>query len=134
MRFEGLETECKRVNLPAFIVITVSFTVLDGLLTLALSTGSGLDIVFARLLSVAITLPCLAYTLNRLQRAAPVGGVLLMIVSVISTCVSFGVFALIISRNPFVQWPIAFIAASFGGLALAVTGYLRARKRLGRGL
>ncbi len=120
------------MNLPAFIVITVAFTVLDGLLTLALSTGSGLDIIFARLLSVAITLACLAYTLNRLRRAAAVGGVLLMIVSIISTCVSFGIFALIISRNPSVQWPIAFIAASFGGLALAVIGHLRARKRLGR--
>ncbi|NTE85209.1 hypothetical protein [Agrobacterium rubi] len=120
------------MNLPAFFVITVAFTVLDGLLTFALSAGSGLDIVFARLLSVAVTVPCLAYTLNHLQRAAPMGGVLLMVVSVISTCVSFGIFALIISRNPFVQWPIAFIAASFGGLALAVIGYLRARKRLGR--
>ncbi|NTF06259.1 hypothetical protein G6L37_08790 [Agrobacterium rubi] len=122
------------MNLLAFIAITVAFTVLDGLLTLAISTGSGLDIIFARLLSLAITLPCLAYTLNRMLRAAPVGGVLLVIVSIISTCVSFGIFALIISRNPFVQWPIAFIAASFGGLALAGIGYLRARKRLGRGL
>ncbi|UHS60176.1 hypothetical protein HRR99_00845 [Agrobacterium vaccinii] len=121
------------MNLPPFIVITVAFTVLDGLLTLALSAGSGLDIVFARLLSVAITLPVLTYTVNRLQRAAPVGGVLLILVSVISTCVSFGIFALIISRNPFVQSPVAFLAASFGGLALAVIGYLRARKRLGGG-
>ncbi len=134
MRFEGLETEQKRVSLLAFILVTVGFTVLDGLLTLALSAGSGLGIMLARLLSVAIITPCLAYTLNRMQRAAPAGGVLLTIFSVISTGVSVGIFVLIILRNPFVQWPVAFLAASCGGLALAITGYLRARRRLDREL
>ncbi|WP_421363287.1 hypothetical protein [Agrobacterium rosae] len=133
-RFEYLETEHQPVNLPAFILINAAFIALDGSFTLAISIGLNLDIVVARFLSVAIMLPCIAYTLNRLHGAAPVGGVLLIVISSISTCVSFGIFALIITRNPFLQWPTAFLAASCGGLALAVAGYVRARKKVGRPL
>ncbi|KAA3510953.1 hypothetical protein RMS29_000815 [Agrobacterium rosae] len=122
------------MNLPVFILINAAFIVLDGFVTLGISIGSNLDIVVVRLLSVAIMLPCLTYTLNRLQRAAPSGGVLLIVLSGVSTCASFGIFALIITRNPFVQWPMAFLAASCGGLALAVAGYIRARKKVGRPL
>ncbi|SCX21270.1 hypothetical protein [Agrobacterium rosae] len=122
------------MNLPVFILINAVSIVMDGFITLAISIGSNLDVTIARLLSVAITLPCLAYALNHLQRAAPSGGVLLIVLSGISTCVSFGIFALIITRNPFLQWPMAFLAASCGGLALAVAGYIRARKKVGRPL
>ncbi|WP_320195951.1 hypothetical protein RMR10_000825 [Agrobacterium rosae] len=122
------------MNLPLFILINAAFIILDGFVTLAISIGSNLDIEIARLSSVAITLPCLAYALNHLQRAAPSGGVLLIVISGISTFVSFGIFALILTRNPFVHWPVVFLAASCGGLALAVAGYVRARKKVGRPL
>lgn len=108
-----------------FIVLNIALAAFDGLATYGLITATGLNFVAARLLGLCITFVSLVL----FQHSARRKYALATIISCITMLVSFGLFALILTRNPAIQWPIAFIVASLASLVLGVFGYRRALKR-----
>ena len=97
--------------------------------TYGFSNIAGLDVFLARLLGVSIAFAALFMVQMRARRRHASPTTLATIISGITLIVSFGLFALILTRNPAVQWPIAFIVASVASLALGIFGYRRALKR-----
>jgi len=113
------------VPLLPFTALNIALVAFDGLATYGLIGIAGLDIIVARLLGL-----CVAFvSLVLFQRYAQRKDALATVISGITILVGFGLFALILTRNPAIQWPIAFIVASLASLVLGVFGYRRALKR-----
>lgn len=122
------------MKLPLFILLHVAFIVVDGLLTLSMLTVLAGSIFLARLFGVIAGYIFLAVAIHYGARRHTVGKTLAIVISFISACVSFGLFALILTRNPIIQWPAAFAAGSMAALALAALGYIRATRVAGKSL
>lgn len=122
------------MNLPLFILLHLAFIMVDGLVTLSMFTALPGSIFLARLFGVTAGYIFLAVAIHYVARTHTAGKTLAIVISFISACVSFGLFALILTRNPMIQWPVAFAAGSIAALALAALGYIRATRVAGKSL
>ena len=122
------------MKLPLFILLHLAFIMVDGLLTLTMLTVLPGSILVARLFGVIAGYIFLAVAIHHVARMHTTGKTLAIVISLISACVSFGLFALILTRNPIIQWPVAFAAGSIAALALAALGYIRATRVAGKSL
>lgn len=116
------------MKLPLFILLHLAFIMVDVLLTLTMLIVFPGSIFLARLFGVIAGYIFLAVAIHYVARTHTAGKTLAFVISLISACVSFGLFALILTRNPMIQWPVAFAAGSIAALALAALGYIRATR------
>lgn len=121
------------MNMLTFILINAAFMAIDGAMTFAISNTTALSIIHARLISSTITLIVIGFSIARLvpARVSSDGPsrVLATIISALGTGLSCGLFLLILSRNPMLQWPAAFAASAFASLIFASLAYGRAQRR-----
>lgn len=111
-----------------FTLIFGAMLVLDGCMTAFLGAQMAMGPMVASSVAAAISYAALACVLSRVFQADRSGLASTLFISVISLGVSLAIFGLILARNPLIQWPVAFTAASLAALAFAAFGYARAAK------
>lgn len=110
-----------------FISVQTACIALDAFTTWVLLSQVGLAVLLGKTLGL-LSAATLATVYLR-QNSAPQGGggVLSTSITLISLLVSYGMFSLLVLRNPFLHWPWAFAAAALAGLLLSLIGYRRTR-------
>ena len=116
-----------------FILMNAAFITVDGAMTFAFSNVKALSIVDGRLVSCTVTLVVIGFSMARLAPASASSDapsrILAAIISALGSGLSCGLFILILSRNPMLQWPVAFAASAFASLVFASLAYRRAQTR-----
>ncbi|PVE50842.1 hypothetical protein DC415_20895 [Agrobacterium tumefaciens] len=99
---------------------------LDAFVTWMLLSQFGVPVLLGKTLSFLSTV---AFAFLYLQRPGVLASTRRFIVTsmtLIVLLVSYGIFTLLLLRNPMLQWPLALIAASVAALLLSLIGYWRA--------
>lgn len=117
------------MGLGRFLLFQLLCAVLDAGTTWLLVSSTDIPVVLARMAGgvVAATLIVLFY--NKASKFGGIGRLLATSISVTCLVVSYGIFVLLMLRNPILQWPLAFVAASVAAVLLSWIGYRRARRR-----
>lgn len=108
-----------------FISVQTACIALDAFTTWVLLSQVGLAVLLGRTIGFLSAAALAAVCLR--QNGATQGGVLSTSITLISLLVSYGMFSLLVLRNPFLHWPWAFAAAALAGLLLSLIGYWRTR-------
>ncbi|MGV1750955.1 hypothetical protein [Agrobacterium sp. CG674] len=121
------------MSMLTFILMNAAFMAIDGAMTFVMSNATELSIAQARLISCTITLVVIGFSMARpvpprASSDSP-SRTLAAIISALGTGLSCGLFILILSRNPMLQWPAAFAASAFASLIFASLAYRRAQRR-----
>jgi hypothetical protein len=114
------------VKLLSFIVLNAAFVVVDGVVTYGLINFATMNVIVARFFGALFAVVGIAIILRRTH---PSGSFLASAISIMTIIVSYGLFALILARNPILQWPVAFVTSALAALLLGAIGYRRALKR-----
>lgn len=109
-----------------FISVQTACIALDAFTTWVLLSQVGLAVLPGKTLGL-LSAATLATVCLRQNSAPQGGGILSTSITLISLLVSYGMFALLVLRNPFLHWPWAFAAAALAGLLLSLIGYRRTR-------
>ncbi|MEJ8308308.1 hypothetical protein [Agrobacterium larrymoorei] len=109
-----------------FISVQTACIALDAFTTWVLLSQVGLAVLLSRTIGF-LSAAALAAVRLRQNSATQGGGVLSTSITLISLLVSYGMFTLLVLRNPFLHWPWAFAAAALAGLLLSLIGYWRTR-------
>ena len=121
------------MSMLTFILMNAAFMAIDGAMTFVISNATELSIAQARLISCTITLVVIGFSMARpVPQSASSDGpsrTLAAIISALGSGLSCGLFILILSRNPMLQWLAAFAASAFASLIFASLAYRRAQRR-----
>lgn len=121
------------MSILTFILMNAAFMAIDGAMVVVISNATALSIGHARLISCTITLVVIGVSMARLVPVSASSDspsrTLAAIISGLASGLSCGLFILILSRNPMLQWPAAFAASAFASLIFASLAYRRAQRR-----
>lgn len=109
-----------------FISVQITCMALDAFVTWMLLSQVGVPVLLGKTLS---SLSAAAFAVLYLRRRGAIASTRRFIVTsitLISLLVSYGIFTLLLLRNPMLQWPLALIAASAAAQLLSLIGYWRA--------
>ena len=116
-----------------FMLRNAALIKIDGAMTFVLSNVTALSIAHARLVSCTVTVVVIGFSMARLAPASASNDApsrtLAAIISALGSGLSCALFILILSRNPMLQWPVAFAASAFASLIFASFAYRRAQTR-----
>ncbi|WP_320200164.1 hypothetical protein RMR16_014705 [Agrobacterium sp. rho-13.3] len=114
------------MKLLPFIVLNAAFVVVDGVVTYGLVDFASINVLVARFFGALFAVVGISIILRRTH---PSGSFLATAISTMTIIVSYGLFALILARNPILQWPVAYATSAVAALLLGAIGYRRALKR-----
>lgn len=121
------------MGIPTFFLMNAAFIAIDCAMTFVISHATTLSIVHARLASSILTLFVIGFSMARLvpTRVSSDGPsrTLAAMISALGTGLSCGLFVLVLSRNPMLQWLATFAASAFASLIFATLAYRRAQRR-----
>lgn len=107
-----------------FLTLNLALLALADVATLGTGLYAGLDGSLAGGIGAMLALAAV-----QIVRSMDRFGQLPVIISSISILVNYGLFALILTRNPMLQWPMLLLATSVAALLLGSFGYQRATRR-----
>lgn len=121
------------MSMLTFILMNAAFMAIDGAMTFVISNATELSIAKARLMSGTITLVVIGLSVAKLVRVSASSDspsrTLAAIISGLASGLSCGLFILILSRSPMLQWLAVFAASAFASLIFASLAYRRAQRR-----
>ncbi len=109
-----------------FISVQITCMALDAFVTWMLLSQIGVPVLLGKTLSSLLAAAFAVLYLRRPRVIASTSRFILTSITLISLLVSYGIFTLLLLRNPMLQWPLALIAASVAALLLSLIGYWRA--------
>ena len=109
-----------------FISVQITCMALDAFVTWMLLSQVGVPVLLGKTLSSLLAAAFAILYLRRPGVLASTSRFILTSITLISLLVSFGIFTLLLVRNPMLQWPLALVAASVAALLLSLIGYWRA--------
>lgn len=110
-----------------FIFVQIACTALDLLVTWLLVSPAGAAVFVSRTIGAVSAAAFAIVYLRQVSIAAGKSGFVATSITLISLLVSYGVFTLLLQRNPILQWPLAFAAATLAAFFLSLIGYWRTR-------
>lgn len=111
-----------------FLIFNVVLLALDAVVTFAVRASETIHVPIAGLVGVFAALMTIQFSRKWLKRQG--FGLLAATASSVIVLVNYGLFALILMRNPMLQWPAVFLATSLAALLLGGLGYRRALGKL----
>ncbi|MDP9574122.1 UNVERIFIED_ORG: phosphoglycerol transferase MdoB-like AlkP superfamily enzyme [Agrobacterium larrymoorei] len=99
---------------------------LDAFVTWMLLSQVGVPVLLGKTLSFLSTAAFAVLYLRRRGAIASTRRFIVASITLIPLLVSYGIFTLLLLRNPMLQWPLALIAAFVAALLLSLIGYWRA--------
>lgn len=111
-----------------FLSVQIASIALDALVTWLLLSLAGVPILLGKTISSLSAAIFAVVYLRRQDIVADTSRFILTSITLISLLVSYGMFVLLVLRNPTLQWPPAFGAATVAAFLLSVLGYWRARR------
>ncbi|WHA42950.1 hypothetical protein [Agrobacterium larrymoorei] len=112
----------------SFLLFYAACAAVDAGLTWLFLWSGEISVLVARAFGAASAITCFVFVQRRFLKKRPVGPLLAGSIGTVSTIVSYGLFALLLSRNPLLQWYVPFLAATLAALILCGLGYWRASK------
>ena len=109
-----------------FISVQITCMALDAFVTWMLLSQVGVPVLLGKTLSSLLAAAFAILYLRRPGVLASTSRFILTSITLISLLVSFGIFTLLLVRNPMLQWPLDLVAASVAALLLSLIGYWRA--------
>ncbi|MGP4806429.1 hypothetical protein ACSV5G_21925 [Agrobacterium cavarae] len=109
-----------------FISVQITCMALDAFVTWMLLSQFGVPVLLGKTLS-SLSVAAFAFLyLRRPSIIASPSRFIVTSITLIVLLVSYGIFTVLLLRNPMLQWPLALIAASVAALLLSLIGYWRA--------
>lgn len=109
-----------------FIFVQITCMALDAFVTWMLLSQVGVPVLLGKTLSSLLAAAFAVLYLRRRGAIASTRRFIVTSITLIVLLVSYGIFTLLLLRNPMLQWPLALIAASVAALLLSLIGYWRA--------
>jgi len=116
------------VTFARFISVQITCLALDAFVSWTLLSQFGATVLLGKTLSSLSTAAFAFLYLQRPSIIASPSRFIVTSITLISLLVSYGIFTLLLLRNPMLQWPLALIAASVASLLLSLIGYWRASR------
>ncbi|WP_296078618.1 hypothetical protein [uncultured Agrobacterium sp.] len=116
------------MELGRLLLLQVFCAALDAGTTWLLWSRIDISVVLARIAGACLAAILIVFFCRRAPEFRGIGRFLATSISLTCLLVSYGIFALLMLRNPVLQWPLAFAAASGASLLLSWIGYWRARQ------
>lgn len=112
----------------SFLLFYAACAAVDAGLTWLFLWSGEISVLVARALGAAGAIMCFVFFQRHFFKKRPVGPLLAGSIGIVSTIVSYGLFALLLFRNTLLQWYVPFLAATLAALILCGLGYWRASK------
>ncbi|KQO76938.1 hypothetical protein [Rhizobium sp. Leaf262] len=116
------------MTLVFFILLHSICAIIDFAVTWAFATAANIDLLVSRLIGASTAFVVVAYAIRRRRNSSRLNSTLPLTISATISIVSYALFALMMVRNPQLQWPVVFAATSVAALVLGGFGYARALK------